>query len=97
LGTDEVGIARAISNHYNGVKHPGDRGTGPNDVLWIAVICRTVVRLFGLWIADPTGGLLAKADGQQIIRELSLQFRGHNILLNDDGFFWDTKEQPPGV
>ncbi|PQZ58295.1 hypothetical protein CQ040_11340 [Microbacterium sp. MYb54] len=87
LGTDTVGVARTIAWHYNGVKHPRGETAESEHLLLTAFIVRAAVRLFTLWIADPTGGLLGSARAQHRVQHVAEYFHLYGFTLTDNGRF----------
>jgi hypothetical protein len=94
LGTDEAGIARAIAKQYNGTKHYKKNKTTAEDALYLtAQVCRVIIRLFSLWIADQSGALNAKF-GQYHADKLEHDFMNAGLRLHSDGSFQETAKPP---
>lgn len=87
LGTDAVGVARAIAWHYNGVKHVRGEVAESEHLLLVAFIVRVAARLFTLWVADPTGDVLRGAHAQDHLSNVAEHLHLYGYRLTEQGRF----------
>jgi len=98
----EIGLARAVANNYNDVKH-ADRGDFPdNDATFlVSRVNRLVVRLLALTLTGRGDELLEPYRTGGEMWSIKEDFRLNHLGVNEDGS-WNrvedqTTELPPGI
>ncbi|OIH97899.1 hypothetical protein [Curtobacterium sp. MCBA15_001] len=86
-----VGLARAVANNYNGIKH-FDRGELPDLVhTWlIGQVSLLTVRVVALRELETDSGLLSDFAASELARDLSGDFEGEQLCIGRDGQFHST-------
>ncbi|MFC5931710.1 hypothetical protein D6T64_04570 [Cryobacterium melibiosiphilum] len=88
IAKSEVGLARAIANNYNSIKHP-DRGGFP-DVLHtklLSVISSSIVRLNALRLVSDDATLLNGPNANQQFRQVRQMVEDEGIVISEEGEF----------
>jgi hypothetical protein len=85
------GLARAIANNYNTIKHP-DRGDLPDSrqTILLSQVNRWLVRLLTLYLTDRGDDLLSDyRDSSRLLWKLSQLFDAYELTITGDGN-WET-------
>jgi len=86
-----VGLARAVANNYNGIKH-FDRGELP-DLVWtwlIGQVSLLTVRVVALRELETDSALLSDFAASELARDLGGDFEREQLRIGKDGQFHST-------
>lgn len=86
-----VGLARAVANNYNGIKH-FDRGESPDLVqTWlIGQVSLLTTRVVALRELETDSALLSDFAASELARDLSSDFNREHLRIGNEGKFYST-------
>lgn len=89
----QVGLARAISNNYKGVKH-ADNGSFPDHVetTLIGAVNELIVRLLAARLTGAAGELLQRYRSGSELWEIKQLFEVNELRIADDTGAWESTE-----
>jgi hypothetical protein len=88
ISASAVGLARAIANNYNTIKHY-DRGQFPDaaQTYVISRVATMIVRLLAVNLIDPSGQLIREYADISLFTELKTTFKQLELYIEDTGDF----------
>ena len=91
IAQSEIGLARAIADNYNTLKHPS-KGAFPDPLQTrlLSDISSAVVRLNALKLVADDPALVTGSNATQQFQRVMEIFRDEQLLINDDGEFEHT-------